>query len=206
MTSRHLFVNGSLIVLNSPLHQNLIYPPSPTSSSGTVSQNYLRCCLPGCSLHFAPKKTQPATLKLCIFLADLGNHYYLSAERSLLLKYILQLCSEPTAHLALRLRPEVLNWGWFCTLPHPQWIHGNIWRFLSTVGRYCLHLMNQEHVPLNILNIRQPPTKRISPLRNISNVEAGKCCLRLRCRVTLSWQKMKGTHRQVGWPAPRSPS
>ena len=41
----------------SPLHQNHIYTDLPPCLSGAVSQGYLRCCLPGCSLHFAPNKT-----------------------------------------------------------------------------------------------------------------------------------------------------
>ena len=32
-------------------------------------QGYLRCCLPGCSPHFAPNKAQLTTLMLCIFLS-----------------------------------------------------------------------------------------------------------------------------------------
>lgn len=80
------------MVLNSPLHQNLIYWPSPTTSFGAVSKNYPSCCLPGCSPHFAGNKAQLAPLKVCIFLVDLGNHHYLSVERSLLLECLLQLC------------------------------------------------------------------------------------------------------------------
>ena len=34
---------------------------------GAVSQSYLRCCLLGCSPHFAPNKTKLATLMLCFF-------------------------------------------------------------------------------------------------------------------------------------------
>ena len=53
-------------------------PPSPKSYIltflhclfGTVSQSYLRCCLPGRSLHFAPNKTELATLTFCIFIVN----------------------------------------------------------------------------------------------------------------------------------------
>ena len=52
-------------------------PPSPKPCIlafphcrfGAVSQSYLRCCLPGCSPHFAPNKTSLTTLKLCIFFS-----------------------------------------------------------------------------------------------------------------------------------------
>ena len=39
---------------------------TPPNIFGTVSQNYLRYCLPGCNLHFAPNKTLLAPLTLCI--------------------------------------------------------------------------------------------------------------------------------------------
>ena len=34
---------------------------------GAVSQNYLRCCFPGCSLHFPPNNTELSTLTLFLF-------------------------------------------------------------------------------------------------------------------------------------------
>ena len=38
------------------LCQNHIYSVLPLYLFGTVSQSYLRCCLPGCSSHIAPNK------------------------------------------------------------------------------------------------------------------------------------------------------
>ena len=40
-----------------PLHQNHIYTDLPPYPFGAASQSYLRCCLPGCSPHFAPDKS-----------------------------------------------------------------------------------------------------------------------------------------------------
>ena len=39
------------------LHKNLIYWPTFYCLFGAVSQSHLKCCLLGCSLHFAPNKT-----------------------------------------------------------------------------------------------------------------------------------------------------
>ena len=40
-----------------PLHQNHPYTNLPSWVFGAVSQSCLRCCLLGCSPHFAPNKT-----------------------------------------------------------------------------------------------------------------------------------------------------
>ena len=50
------------MVLNSPFTKTFILT-FPHCCFGAVSRSYLRCCLPGCSPHFAPNKT---TLKLYI--------------------------------------------------------------------------------------------------------------------------------------------
>ena len=39
------------------LHQNHTYTDLPLHLFGLVSQSYLKCCLLGCSPHFAPSKT-----------------------------------------------------------------------------------------------------------------------------------------------------
>ena len=49
------------------LHQNHIFTDRPPCLFGAVCQSFLKCCLPGCSPHFAPSKTSLTTLMLCIF-------------------------------------------------------------------------------------------------------------------------------------------
>ena len=52
----------------SPFTKNHIYAVLPLTPCifGTVSQRYLRCCFPACSLHFAPNKTTHNS-QLCVF-------------------------------------------------------------------------------------------------------------------------------------------
>ena len=74
------FWHQLLLVIISQSLQNCVldctYPSSlksyialtfPLFRFGTVFQSYLKCCLLGCSPHFAPNKTQLTSLKLCIF-------------------------------------------------------------------------------------------------------------------------------------------
>ena len=44
----------------------------------------------------------------------------------------------------------------------------------------------------------EPVAAHLQILQEEGETQAGKCCLRLGCYVTLSRQKTKGTHRQVG--------
>ena len=49
-----------------PLHQNHIYTDLPPYLLGAVPQSSLKCCLPGCSPHFAPDKSY-SHLSRCAF-------------------------------------------------------------------------------------------------------------------------------------------
>ena len=61
-----------MIALNSPFTK-ILNIDFPLLLLGAVSQSYLSFGLPGCSLHFAPSKTELSTLTLCIFLVDNGK-------------------------------------------------------------------------------------------------------------------------------------
>ena len=66
------------------------YPPSlksyialtfPLFHFGTVFQSYLKCCLLGCSPHFAPNKTLVTSLQLCNFFLPVDIRERLTEKR-----------------------------------------------------------------------------------------------------------------------------
>ena len=58
------------MVLNSPFTKTL-YIDLSILCFGAVSQSYLRCCLPGCSPHFAPNKTTHNSQVVHLFLVNI---------------------------------------------------------------------------------------------------------------------------------------
>ena len=59
---------------------------------GAISQKYLRCCLPGCSPHFAPNKTN-SQLSCCAFsLVDICKAWFMSSEGILLFSSLVYIC------------------------------------------------------------------------------------------------------------------
>ena len=72
-TSRCFWKNTCLIACISPSTKISYVLTFSTYLFGAVSQSYLRCCFPGCGLHFPPNNTQLSTLTLFLFFKSTGG-------------------------------------------------------------------------------------------------------------------------------------
>ena len=121
MTSRSFmrlvetFWKNMCLVARIPLYQNHIYavlPPTPCIF-GTVSQSYLRFCLPASSLHSTPNKTTPNSHLVFVFFLNHRPHgkcwhslNYWGPWRSF-------------SRLEVTAQPRLTSQSWWCH-DHPQ--------------------------------------------------------------------------------------